>query len=38
MSRIGARPPVTATRLQDAFDRRSFVVGSIMGGIGVLLA
>ena len=24
MSRIGARPPVTATRLQDAFDRRSF--------------
>ncbi|MFZ9396855.1 MAG: penicillin-binding protein 2, partial [Erythrobacter sp.] len=38
MPRIGGRPPVTATRLQDAFDRRSFVVGSIMGGIGVLLA
>ncbi len=38
MEKFGSRPPVTATGLQNAFDRRSFVVGTMMGGIGVLLA
>ena len=33
-----ARSTVNATKLKNTFDRRSFVVGSMMGGIGVLLA
>lgn len=31
-------PAVTASRLKDTFDRRSVVIGSIQGGIAVLLA
>lgn len=38
MGRLGAGISVTATQLRNRFDRRSFVVGSMMGGIGVLLA
>ena len=33
-----ARSTVNATKLKNTFDRRSFVVGTMMGGIGVLLA
>ncbi|KUO55288.1 MAG: penicillin-binding protein 2 [Sphingomonadales bacterium BRH_c3] len=38
MGRLGARNSVTANQLKNRFDRRSFVVGTMMGGIGVLLA
>ncbi len=33
-----SQPPVTASTLKNTFDRRSMVIGSIMGGVGVLLA
>ncbi|ALE16392.1 Penicillin-binding protein 2 (PBP-2) [Altererythrobacter epoxidivorans] len=33
-----SRPLITASTLKNAFDRRSFVIGSGMGGIGALLA
>ncbi len=33
-----ARSGLNATQLKHTFDRRSFVVGTMMGGIGVLLA
>lgn len=33
-----ARSPITASKLKSTFDRRSVVIGSIQGGIGVLLA
>jgi penicillin-binding protein 2 len=33
-----ARPIVSAATLSNTFERRSFVIGSIQGGIGVLLA
>ena len=32
------QPPVTASTLKNTFDRRSMVIGSVMGGVGVLLA
>jgi penicillin-binding protein 2 len=38
MGRFTKRPLVNASILKNAFDRRSFVIGSIQGGIGVLLA
>ena len=31
-------PPVTSATLQQSYDRRSFVIGAVQGGIGVLLA
>jgi penicillin-binding protein 2 len=33
-----ARPKFTATSLEQSFDRRTFVVGAVQGGIGLLLA
>ena len=38
MALRGARSTLNPTKLKNAFDRRSFVVGTAMGGIGVLLA
>ncbi len=38
MALRGARSTPNATKLKNAFDRRSFVVSTAMGGIGVLLA
>lgn len=34
----GSRNGANATKLKHAFDRRTFFIGSMMGGIGVLLA
>lgn len=36
--RRGNKPHITEAVLRNTFDRRSFVLGSIQGGIGVLLA
>ena len=36
--RTGRRPFVSATTLETAFSRRSLVIGTAMGGLGVLLA
>jgi penicillin-binding protein 2 len=36
--RAARRPFVSATTLETAFARRSFVIGTAMGGLGVLLA
>lgn len=36
--RTARRPFVSATTLETAFSRRSFVIGTAMGGLGVLLA
>ncbi|NNK46840.1 MAG: penicillin-binding protein 2 [Altererythrobacter sp.] len=38
MALRGARSTLNPTKLKNAFDRRSFVVSTAMGGIGVLLA
>ncbi len=38
MAKRRNRPIVSASTLKNTFDRRSMVVGSIQGGIGVLLA
>lgn len=41
MRRLGKRPRtelVSQTTLSNAFDRRSFVIGGAMGGVGMLLA
>ncbi len=38
MRRSKPREIVTQTTLDNAFDRRTFVVGTAMGGIGILLA
>ena len=38
MALLGARSTLNPTKLKSAFDRRSFVVSTAMGGIGVLLA
>ena len=34
----GSRTTITASRLKQTFDRRSVVIGTIQGGVGVLLA
>lgn len=36
--RSARRPFVSATTLDTAFSRRSFAIGTAMGGLGVLLA
>ena len=36
--RTRKKPFVSKATLEDAFDRRSFVIGTAMGGIGVILA
>ena len=38
MALRGARSNINATKLKNAFDRRSFVISTAMGGLGVLLA
>lgn len=38
MNKLGQRNTMTSARLNNSFDRRSFVIGTAMGGIGVLLA
>ena len=38
MALRGARSNINATKLKNAFDRRSFVISTSMGGLGVLLA
>ena len=38
MAQLGLRASFTAAQLKNSFDRRSFVVGTMMGGVGVLLA
>ncbi|WP_394728155.1 penicillin-binding protein 2 [Altererythrobacter sp. GH1-8] len=38
MVRKGKRPIISASTLKHDFDRRSFFIGAIQGGIGVLLA
>ena len=34
----GKRPVISTTTLKNSFDRRSFVIASVQGGIGLLLA
>ena len=36
--RARPREVVTQSTLENAFDRRTFVIGTAMGGLGVLLA
>ena len=38
-NRLGSRPPVVnASTLKNTFDRRSVMIGTVQGGVAVLLA
>lgn len=37
-TKVKQREVVNQTKLDNAFDRRTFVIGTVMGGVGILLA